>query len=161
MLRTGLLIFLLVLLPFLSFADETEKQLISFLQSRKVIAQISFDAGSDQLSRQSRKKLDLLVPELTEVSTQSYLLRVEGFASQDGSASKNVNLSMKRAMKVLNYFQDEHGLNLDLFLTGFGGDISAQNNKDARRVDIAIYQKAKAAMALFDDHGTVEKIVVK
>lgn len=161
MVRTGLLIVLLVLLPFLSFADETEEQLISFLQSRRVIAQISFDAGSDQLSQQSRKELDLLVPELTEVSTQNYLLRVEGFASQDGRASKNVNLSMNRAMKVRNYFQDEHDLNLDLFLTGFGGDVTAENYKDGRRVDIAIYKKAAAAMALFDDHGTVEKIVVK
>ncbi len=155
-----LLIFLL-LLPVLAFADKTEDQLKSFLQSRKVVDQVYFTTASSQLSAASRQKLNQMVPTLEKIDRKEYLLRVEGFASPEGSVAKNVNLSMERAMAVRNYFRDVHGLSLDLFLTGYGGAKSATNVDASRRVDIAVYRQAQAAMALFDEQGTVEKIVLK
>ncbi len=160
MLRLGLILFLL-LFPFAVSADETEEQLKSFLQSRVVVDQVYFTTASNNLSLEAQQKLDSLVTKLGELSTKGYLLRVEGFASPEGSATRNVNLSMHRAMSVRNYLRDKHSLNLDLFLTGFGEYEGTANPEVARRVDIAVYQQPKAAIALFDDRGTVEKIEVK
>ncbi len=150
--------FLLLLLIGLSVhADDTEEQLKSFIKSREVIDQVYFGTASTELTPTAQKKLDAVRGKLKQLSSQGYLLRVEGFASPEGSEQKNVSLSMYRAMAVRNYFRKAHDLDLDLFLTGFG----AQHSETARRVDIAAYQRPDAAMALFDDHGTVEKITVK
>lgn len=159
MLRLLLTLFVL-LLPFNAMADKTETQLKAFLQSREVIDQVYFSAASAQLSVKARADLDRLASKLHSVAPQ-HLLRVEGYASPEGSDAKNVELSMRRAITVRNYLRDRHGMNLDIFLTGFGGESAAAKPRLERRVDIAVYQQPAAAQALFDDHGTVEKIVLK
>ena len=155
-----LLCLLLLVVCSSAFADDTEKQLKAFLQSREVIDQVYFDNGSEHLSAKARSNLDKLVPRLQQYVKDGHLLRVEGFASPEGDASGNVSLSMKRSIAVRNYLRDSHHLSLELFLTGFGGVEGPVRDK-ARRVDIAIYRQPAAAMALFDDHGTVESIVLK
>lgn len=151
----------LLTLAAICWADDTEQQLKSFLQSRKVINQVYFSVASSTLDSESKMQLDSVVEQLRKLSDGGTLLRVEGFASPEGDEKKNVNLSMYRAMAVRNYLRDKHSLNLDLFLTGYGGTAQEQRPGDARRVDIASYQQPKAAMALFSDQGTVEKISVK
>lgn len=160
MLRFGI-ICLMLFLPLICSADETEDQLKSFLQSRTVIDQVYFSTASNELSIKAKSRLDKIVVTLNEYDSKGYLLRVEGFASPEGSSTKNVNLSMHRAMAVRNYLRDKHNLNLDLFLTGFGAHESASDPEVERRVDIAVYQQPGAASALFDDQGTVEKIEIK
>ena len=159
--RLVLILVCLLLLPVVSSADETEEQLKSFLESRTLIDQVYFNVASSSLSHATKTQLDQVATRLREMEGQGQLLRVEGFASPEGDAKKNVNLSMYRAMAVRNYLRDKHALHLDLFLTGYGGKAENIQPDAARRVDIASYQQPKAAMALFDDHGTVEKISIK
>ncbi len=160
MVRLGLVI-IFMLLPFFVFADATEEQLKSFLQSREVIEQVYFESASKALTKVTREDLDSLVPRLKSLAVKGYLFRVEGFSSPEGDSSKNMNLSLYRAMAVRNYLKDQHDLNLDVFLTGFGGLDEHGTKEESRRVDIAIYVQPEAAAALFDDQGTIEKISLK
>jgi len=159
--RLSLVLACLLLLPIISVADEAEEQLKSFLKSRTVIDQVYFNVASNSLSKSARSQLDNIVARLRTIGEQDKVLRIEGFASPEGDAAKNVNLSMYRAMAVRNYLRDKHDLHPDLFLTGYGGKQDAANPAAARRVDIALYLPPKAATALFDEHGNVEKITVK
>ena len=160
MLRLVLLIFIL-LLPSIVIADETEEQLRTFLQSRKVVDQVYFESASKKLSISESKKIDLIVPRLRELTREGYLLRAEGFASKEGDTERSVNLSLARAMSVKNYLKENHKLDFDVFLTGFVAGSSGTHIGEPRRVDIAVYFKPQAAAALFDDQGTIERIVIK
>lgn len=155
------LIILILILSSHAFADESEDQIKSFLQSRVVIDQVYFEVASSKLSLDSQRHLDSLVPLLLKQKSDSSLFRVEGFASQDGYPARNVSLSMSRALAVHNYLREKHDLTLDVFLTGFGAVDTAVNTEKSRRVDITVYQKPTEVMALFNDQSPVEKIIVK
>jgi outer membrane protein OmpA-like peptidoglycan-associated protein len=154
-------ILIFIMLPLSAFADKTEEQLKSFLRSREVLEQVYFDYASETLTTFARKNLDSIVPDLKSLAVKGYLFRVEGFSSSDGDNSRNVNLSLSRALSVSNYLKGQHDLNLDVFLTGFGGSENSGEIEKSRRVDIAAYLKPDAVVALFDDLGTVEKISIK
>ncbi|MCF6179019.1 MAG: OmpA family protein [Geopsychrobacter sp.] len=162
MIRSGLLLLLLLLLPVHSIADDTETQLKDFLKSRTVMESIYFKPSSTQLTSVAMKQLASFVTKINGTDDKKTLFRIEGFSSQDGYAIDNVNLSMNRAIAVRTYLKEHYGVSIEIFLTGFGGvpDTEGDGEK-ARRVDIALYQKPDAAIALFDDQGTVEKIVLK
>lgn len=160
MVRLGL-VAAFILLPLLAFADETEDQLKSFLQSREVIEQVYFKSASKTLTIGARENLDSLVPKLKDLVGEGYLFRVEGFSSPEGDSSRNMNLSLYRAMSVRNYLKEQHDLSLDVFLTGFGDTEKRGDSEKSRRVDIAIYVQPEAAAALFDDQGTIEKFSIK
>jgi outer membrane protein OmpA-like peptidoglycan-associated protein len=155
------LIVCFLLIPLVVTADETEEQFRSFLQSREVIEQVYFETASQTLSKEAKKNLDSLAPKLKKFSDGNYLFRVEGFSSPEGETSRNVDLSLYRALSVRNYLKEIHELNIDVFLTGFGSKGPVKENEDARRVDIAVYLQPEAAEALFDNQGTVDKIVIK
>ena len=160
MFRLGLITFF-ILLPLFAFADDTEEQLKSFLRSREVIEQVYFDTASKTLTKGAQENLDFLVPKLKSLAGKGYLFRVEGFSSPEGDSSKNMSLSLSRAMSVKNYLKEQHDLSLDVFLTGFGGIEKNEDKEKSRRVDIAIYVQPEAAAALFDDQGTIETILIK
>ncbi len=155
------LVFLFLLFSMSAFADETEDQLKSFLQSRVVIEQIYFETATSKLSQKTCNVLDRLIPELREKAADNVLFRVEGFTSPEGSALDNFNLSMSRALTVRTYLREKHDLDFEMFLTGFGPVDLSKGNEESRRVDIAMYYQSAAVMAFFDDHDNVEKIILK
>lgn len=156
-----LLLLILLLLPAVGSADKTEDQLKAFLESRTIIDRVYFSLASHSLGDEARDTLDKVAVRLRKLISEGYLLRVEGFASPEGAKAHNVNLSMYRALAVRDYLKSEYSLNLDLYLTGYGEYSDKTRPVAGRRVDIAAYQQPKAAMALFDDQGTVEKIRVR
>ena len=154
-------ILILTMLPITAFADKTEEQLKSFLMSREVLEQVYFEYASEKLTILARENIDSIVPDLKSLAAKGYLFRLEGFSSSDGDNSRNMNLSLSRALSVSHYLKGQHDLNLDVFLTGYGGSEKSREIEKSRRVDIAAYVKPVAAAALFDDLGTVEKISIK
>jgi len=160
MFRSGLVI-LFMLFPMFCVADQTEDQLKTFIQSRVVLGQVYFAPAAAQLSQKAVETLDRIAPVLNEKNADHLLFRVEGFSSPDGNSKDNVSLSMSRALSVRNYLSEKHQLNVEVFLTGFGPADTAVSHEESRRVDITMYNQPVAAQALFDDQGTVDRIVLK
>jgi outer membrane protein OmpA-like peptidoglycan-associated protein len=155
------LIIICLLAPLMAFADETENRLISFLDSREVMEQVYFEPSSSKLSPVARKQLDAVIPRIRKADTASALFRVEGFAGPADQSQSDVGLSMYRALAVRNYLRERHGLNVEVFLTGFGTINPSGGEQESRRVDITLYQKPVEFSALFENQENVEKIIVR
>ncbi len=133
-----------------------------FLTSRHVVAQVFFSNQTTELSDSFKQQLNRVASELAGYEKQQLLIRVEGFASSDGEAQYNLNLSLQRALSVANYLQHKHNLGVSVFLTGFGErGLVADKLSEKRRVDIAVYKKNPAVKALFDGQGNVERVILQ
>ena len=157
-----LLILLLCLLaPHTLFAVELA-EVDQFLASRQVVAQIYFDKTVAELSPESRLQIDSRVTELLQYKDQQMIIRVEGFSSPDGEDLHNLNLSMQRAMAVEGYLLNRHKLHTYVFMTGFGEKQATDGKVDRmRRVDISVYKINRAAEALFNETGKIERILLQ
>lgn len=151
-----LTIFSLLLAPLFVQADE----LTNFLESRSVAGQVYFTKGSSQLSSEHQQLLDKLSNNI-KTQTPGHIIRIEGFASPEGSKPMNYELANRRALTVQAYLQ-KRGVSAELFFVSFGEkNISTAKLSEQRRVDIAIYQETRAVKDLFRKTGRVERIVIQ
>lgn len=154
---TTLLMILAV--PLACLAGQTT-EIDKFLASRTIAGQIYFADRISELSTANKIILDRLTATLKQQKS-SRLIRVEGFASKIGQDEMNFDLSMQRALAVKNYLQ-QHDLAVELFLTGFGEKLSADDKlTEQRRVDIAIYKRNKVAIELFKESGRAERFIIR
>ncbi len=154
---TALLIFFSIFLaPTFLLADELDE----FLGSRSVVGQIYFEKGSSQLSKEHQQSLSKLLNNIKE-KKPGQIIRVEGFASSDGSNPANYELASKRAFAVQRYLK-QRGVTAELFFVSYGEKKhSTAKLSEQRRVDIATYQETRAVKDLFRETGRVERFVIQ
>lgn len=153
----ALLFLFLVSISFSFALEELPAELAKFLASRKLLTTVHFAVGSAALDERAKRKIDQVVARLKEVDLDQTLIRIEGFASPEGSFAGNISLSMRRAKSVQDYLRNRHQLQADLFLTGFcaRGKEEADPEK-LRRVEIALYRNVFAV-----DSASIEQIIIR
>ncbi len=85
------------------------------VQSTQVI---NFKVGSAVLSPEGKQNLDTVAQ--TALTMKGYLIEVTGFASSEGGAKMNKDLSRRRAQAVLDYLIETHNIPLRRIGTSFG-----------------------------------------
>jgi outer membrane protein OmpA-like peptidoglycan-associated protein len=73
----------------------------------QVRGEVSFSAGSAQLTQQSQETLTQLSQEIAEFNPRTVAVRVIGHTSQTGSANYNRDLSQQRAKVVVDYIKNQ------------------------------------------------------
>jgi len=154
----AIVLFVAALLPaFWASAGEID----SFLQSREVAAQIYFKKSAWQLTQENQKSLQRIAKELLRAQGAGQLIRVEGFASPEGTTMQNFNLSLQRASAVKDFLLQQ-GVKTELFLSGYGeNNLSTVKLSEQRRVDVAVYQVNRTIKQLFQKSGKVERFVIQ
>lgn len=107
-------------------------------------ATINFKANSAVLSPEGKQNLDTVAQ--TALAMKGYLIEVTGFASSDGDAKMNKELSRKRAQAVLDYLIETHNIPLRRIGTSFGfGEAQAvadnstrEGREQNRRVEVKL-----------------------
>lgn len=107
-------------------------------------ATINFKVGSAVLSSEGKQNLDNVAK--TALEMKGYLIEVTGFASSDGDAKMNKELSRRRAQAVLDYLIEEHNIPLRRIGTSFGfGEAQAvadnstrEGREQNRRVEVKL-----------------------
>jgi len=100
----------------------------------------NFNAGSADLSKEAKAKLDILAKELVNLSPNK-AIEVQGHASSEGSAKFNLNLSQKRADTVSNYLKSKNVSN-KITSVGYGEtkllvkELTKADRSKNRRVEI-------------------------
>ena len=81
-------------------------------------------------------------------NTRDYILEIQGFTDSTGSATKNLELSRKRADSVVRYLTSKHNIPLRrISMLGLGEDDPSADNstregrKQARRVEIRVFSR--------------------
>jgi outer membrane protein OmpA-like peptidoglycan-associated protein len=107
-------------------------------------ATINFKVGSAVLSPEGKQSLDNIAQ--TALATKGYLIEVTGFASSEGEAKMNKELSRRRAQAVLDYLIETHNIPLRRIGTSFGfgenqavADNSTREGREQnRRVEVKL-----------------------
>ena len=107
-------------------------------------ATVNFKVSSWVLSPEAKQALD----EVAQASTslKGYVIEVTGFASADGSTTKNKALSQKRAQAVIDYLVENHNIPLRRIGTSYGfGELQAvadnstlEGRQQNRRVEVKL-----------------------
>jgi len=79
---------------------------------------VNFRAGSAVLSPEGKQNLDNLAQ--TALTMKGYLIEVTGFASAEGGAKLNKELSRRRAQAVLDYLIETHNIPLRRIGVSYG-----------------------------------------
>jgi len=79
---------------------------------------VNFKAGSAVLSPEGKQNLDNLAQ--TALTMKGYLIEVTGFASSEGGAKLNKELSRRRAQVVLDYLIETHNIPLRRIGVSYG-----------------------------------------
>jgi len=79
---------------------------------------VNFKIGSSELSEKAKEDLNEIAN--LAKSEMGFMIEVAGFASSDGSASLNQELSQRRADAVIRYLVENHEIPLRRFITPFG-----------------------------------------
>jgi len=117
------------------FLDDSE-----LLTNRQSIGFVQFAEGSSFLTQSAKETIDLLIPSLRIPDPQSRLIRIEGFASPTGGEVINFPLSMARARVVWEYIRQNYEMDVEMYMTGFGGKATHLTNMDQScRAEIALY----------------------
>jgi OmpA-OmpF porin, OOP family len=105
---------------------------------------VNFKIGSSVLSEKGKEDLDKLAN--AAKTEKGFMIEVAGFASSDGSAFLNQELSQRRADAVIRYLAENHAVPLRRFITPFGygekmpvGDNTTRAGRiQNRRVEVRI-----------------------
>ncbi|MBA4122582.1 MAG: OmpA family protein [Acidobacteria bacterium] len=105
---------------------------------------VNFKVGSAVLSPEGKQNLDNLAQ--TALTMKGYLIEVTGFASSDGDAKKNKELSRRRAQAVLDYLIETHNIPLRRIGVSYGfGEAQAiadnatrEGREQNRRVEVKL-----------------------
>lgn len=105
---------------------------------------VLFPFGKSTLTKDAQAQLDAAVGNIT--SAKNYVLEIQGFTDQVGSASSNLLLSQKRADAVVRYLTENHQVPLrKIHVLGLGEDAPTADNKTRdgrkqnRRVELKVF----------------------
>jgi outer membrane protein OmpA-like peptidoglycan-associated protein len=107
-------------------------------------ATVNFKVGSAVLSPEGKQNLDNIAQ--NALTMKGYLIEVTGFASSDGDAKKNKELSRKRAENVIDYLVETHNIPLRRIGTSFGfgenqaiaDNATREGREQNRRVEVKL-----------------------
>jgi outer membrane protein OmpA-like peptidoglycan-associated protein len=107
-------------------------------------ATVNFKVGSAVLSPEGKTNLDNIAQ--TALTMKGYLIEVTGFASSDGDAKKNKELSRRRAENVIDYLVETHNIPLRRIGTSFGfgenqavaDNATREGREQNRRVEVKL-----------------------
>jgi hypothetical protein len=105
---------------------------------------VNFKVNSAQLSPEAKAELDQIARQVA--NERGYMIEVVGFASADGSAAYNRQLSQRRADSVVRYLAEEHNVPLRRMITPFGfGELqpiadnsTREGRQQNRRVEVKV-----------------------
>jgi len=105
---------------------------------------VNFRVNSAVLSPEAKAKLDSVAQAAMQL--KGYTIEITGFASAEGSTSRNKVLSQKRAEAVINYLVETHNVPLRRIGTSFGfGELQAvadnttrEGREQNRRVEVKL-----------------------
>ena len=105
---------------------------------------VNFRVGSAVLQPEAKTTLDQIAQQA--LKARGYVLEVRGFASADGSESKNRMLSQRRADAVVQYLAYTHNIPLRRIVTPFGygeqqavaDNATREGRQQNRRVEISV-----------------------
>ena len=100
--------------------------------------------NSAEVSEEAKAQLDVLAETIT--TTKGYLVEIRGFASSDGVALSNLELSQRRADQVRRYLVEQHQIPMRRFVAPFGygveqpvGDNTTPEGRESnRRVEVRV-----------------------
>lgn len=107
-------------------------------------ATVNFRVNSAILSPEAKASLDEVAT--SAMTMKGYVIEVTGFASADGSTSKNKALSQRRAQAVINYMIETHNVPLRRIGQSYGfGELQAvadnttrEGREQNRRVEVKL-----------------------
>ena len=105
---------------------------------------VQFLVNSAEVSEEAKAQLDVLAE--TIITTKGYLVEIRGFASSDGVALSNLELSQRRADQVRRYLVEQHQIPMRRFVAPFGygveqpvGDNTTPEGRESnRRVEVRV-----------------------
>jgi outer membrane protein OmpA-like peptidoglycan-associated protein len=101
------------------------------------MAKIYFDAGKSDLKAQHQASLDALLVELGKYPDLG--VEISGFASAEGDEQMNRDLSNKRAIGVLDYFNHKGVVRRRIVAKGYGATKDqASSKEEGRRVEVRV-----------------------
>jgi outer membrane protein OmpA-like peptidoglycan-associated protein len=131
-------------LPTFTFHEELQKQKeqngkkssfdkVALSKSVKVY----FDAGKSDLKTQYNPQLEAIYSELQKYPDLG--VEISGFASAEGNEEMNRDLSNKRAISVLDYFNHKGVVRRRIVAKGYGASKeSADSKEEGRRVEVRV-----------------------
>jgi outer membrane protein OmpA-like peptidoglycan-associated protein len=131
------------------------RQAVANLDDYKVAAQttVNFAFNSDKLSAETKQDLDRLVAE--HGTYKRYFIAVQGFTDRIGPDDYNIELSRRRADRVVQYLLTQHNIPLyRIHLVGLGKakPVDEGRNRAARaknrRVEVTIFSADSALSAV-------------
>jgi outer membrane protein OmpA-like peptidoglycan-associated protein len=100
-------------------------------------AKIYFDAGKSDLKPQYKAQLDIVLAELAKYPDLG--VEISGFASSEGTEEMNRELSNKRAIAILDYFNHKGVVRRRIVAKGYGATKDVATTKEeGRRVEVRI-----------------------
>jgi outer membrane protein OmpA-like peptidoglycan-associated protein len=137
-------------LPTFVVADEAKKQKelppTKGLADKTIltkVAKVYFDAGKSEVKTQYNASLDALMVEL-EKYPELLGIEISGFASAEGSEDLNRELSNKRAIAILQYFNHKGIVRRRVIAKGYGASKDATVAKEeGRRVEVRLVELNK------------------
>ena len=99
------------------------------------VQNIQFDFGSDELTEQSKKQLDVFGKALVSGEIEGAKLKVAGHTDDVGDEAYNTQLSVRRASSVRSYLMAEFGLSegmLDAVGYGESAPLMDNDSEEAR-----------------------------
>lgn len=132
-------------LPTFTFQEELKKQKEQHAKKSNVnpallskTIKIYFDAGKSDLKSQYEAQLDAILAELKKYPDMG--VEISGFASAEGSEEMNRDLSNKRAIAVLDYFNHKGVVRRRIVAKGYGvsKDQSTSSKEEGRRVEVRV-----------------------
>ena len=98
---------------------------------------VYFDAGKSDLKPTYSSQLDAILKEL--MKNPDLGVEISGFASAEGSEEMNRDLSNKRAITILDYFNHKGIVRRRIVAKGYGvSKESSQSKEEGRRVEVRI-----------------------
>ncbi len=131
-------------LPTFTFDEELKKKKDQMTKKSafdqnalKKLVKVYFDAGKSDLKTQYNRELDGLLADLQKYPDLG--VEISGFASAEGSEDLNRDLSNKRAISVLDYFNHKGVVRRRIVAKGYGASKEAADSKEeGRRVEVRI-----------------------
>lgn len=131
-------------LPTFTVHEEAMKQKNQAQKSANVdksvltkVVKVYFDAGKSDMKAQYNSQLDIILADLKKNADLG--IEISGFASAEGSEEMNRDLSNKRAIAVLDYFNHKGVVRRRIVAKGYGASKEAATTKEeGRRVEVRI-----------------------
>ncbi|MFA0960721.1 OmpA family protein [Roseivirga sp. BDSF3-8] len=117
-------------------AEEQSKPLAYDKSLLEKVHKIYFDTDQSTLTTKGETDLQNVLGSLSEYDGLG--IEISGFASSDGNADYNRNLSNQRAISVLNFFNERGVARRRIIAKGYGATQNQSDKKEARRVEIRL-----------------------